>query len=158
MRREIEREEEVYLQSEDDIEKLATAIEACQSDLPDEVGPGFKSIPAGCQLLLGLEAPSSISSVQDLRAEAAMLVRSHELRMPIGVKFRPVRTARAPPLDRFGNSLMHFSDGGFKTLDKILSTRHIRTTEEARDLLLLQLWDALFHGFPKDLRNQVCFR
>ena len=146
MRREIEREEEVYLQSEDDIERLATAVEACQSELPDEVGPGFKSIPAGCQLLLGLEAPSSNSSVQDLRAEAAMLVRSHELRMPIGVKFRPVRTARAPPLDSFGKWLMNVWEGNFKTLDKILSVRHIRTVEETRDLLLLQLWDALFPG------------
>ncbi len=146
MRREIEREEEVYLQSEDDIERLATAVEACQSELPDEVGPGFKPIPAGCQLLLGLEAPSSNSSVQDLRAEAAMLVRSHELRMPIGVKFRPVRTARAPPLDSFGKWLMNVWEGNFKTLDKILSVRHIRTVEETRDLLLLQLWDALFPG------------
>ena len=50
VRQELQRQEDVYLKNEDEIEKLARAVEACTSNLPEEVGPGFdKTIPKGCQ-------------------------------------------------------------------------------------------------------------
>ena len=41
VRQELQRQEDVYLKDEDQIEKLARAVEACTNNLPDEVGPGF---------------------------------------------------------------------------------------------------------------------
>ena len=37
VRQELQRQEDVYLKNEDEIEKLARAVEACTTDLSDEV-------------------------------------------------------------------------------------------------------------------------
>ena len=144
VRCEIEREEDVYLNGEDDIEKLASAVEACQSDkFGDEVGPGFKPIPEGSRLILGVDEKSPDSTVQERRAESASLVRSMRVGTAVSVKMRPMGTSREPPLDRFGKDLMKKSNkaGPFKRLEKIAGDRSV---QEMRDLLLLALWDALF--------------
>ena len=45
---ELQRQEDVYLKDEDEIERLARAVEACTTDLADEVGADFdETIPKG---------------------------------------------------------------------------------------------------------------
>jgi len=134
VRSEIEREEDVFLNSEADIEKLALAVEACRSEVfGDEVGPGFEPIPPGCRLQLGEQSEGT--SVQDLRKETASLVRSMQVDKAVSVKFRPMGTSRQPPMDNFSKKLMKY---GFKEVAEGLSV------QEMRDLLLIALWDALF--------------
>ena len=140
VRQELQRQEDVYLKDECDIEKLARAVEACTSNLPDEVGPGFdKTIPKGCRLLL-FDASLEGETIQRRRKAAAELVRSHDLAKPISVKFRPDGTCRTPPLDGLAKSLVTGTDAFVKSLKK--KGKYQVTT--MRDELLLRLWDALF--------------
>ncbi len=145
VRCEIERVEDVFLNGEEDIEKLARAVEACTSEIfGDEVGPGFSPIPAGSRLQLVDESASDIS-VQGRRAQAATLVRSLQVGTPVSVKLRPMGTARAPPLHPFGKALMKTTPTKagrvFRKLEKVAQDK---TLQEVRDLLLVTLWDALF--------------
>ena len=105
MRQELQRQEDVYLKNEDEIEKLARAVEACTSNLPDEVGPGFdKTIPKGCRLLL-FDADLQDENTQRRRKAAAEIIRSHDISKPITVIFRPQKKCRDPPLDSLAKAM-----------------------------------------------------
>ena len=140
VRRELQRQEDVYLKDECDIEKLARAVEACTTDLPDEVGPGFdKTIPKGCRLLL-FDADLQDENTQRRRKAAAEIVRSHDISKPITVIFRPLKTCREPPLDPLAKSLVTGTDAFVKSL----KTKGKFQVATMLDELLLRLWDALF--------------
>ena len=107
VRQELQRQEDVYLKDECDIEKLARAVEACTTDLPDEVGPGFdETIPKGCCLLLSFDASLQDETIQRRRKAAAEIVRSHDISKPITVIFRPQKTCREPPLDSLAKAVV----------------------------------------------------
>ena len=134
---EVERLEKVFLNSEDDIEQLARAVEASTSTACGcEVGPGFKAIPPGAQLQISEDWTVPGSTVRKMRTATAAFVRS----LPVGeatmVKFRPLRSPRASPLDLVGRELMAASSLREAFPDK--------TTEEILANLLVLLWDALF--------------
>ena len=140
VRRELRRQEDVYLKDECDIEKLARAVEACTTDLPDEVGPGFdKTIPKGCRLLL-FDADLQDESTQRRHKAAAEIVRSHDISKPITVIFRPQNTCREPPLDPLAKAVV----GGKASFEQHLKRKGKFQVATMRDELLLRLWDALF--------------
>jgi len=143
VRQEMERVEDVYLNSEDDIERLALAVEASRSEaFGDEVGPGFQAIPEGSRLQLEKRDPSLTTS--RWRFEAAASVRGMEPGTALSVKLRPMGTCRAPPLDRFAKQeLMKSSQKGGPPR-KFEAVVNGRSAQEIRDLLLIALWDALF--------------
>ena len=154
VRVEIEREEDVFLNSEDDIEKLAAAVEACQSEYyGDEVGLGFKSVPEGSRLQLGMYEKGA--SVQNVRLQTAALVRSVQVGNAISVKMRPMGTIRRPPLDAFGNKLMERvarrKESPFLSLERIADGR---SASAMRDFILVALWDALFLTACEHWTNQ----
>jgi len=137
---ELQRQEDVFLKDDDEIEKLARAVEACTTDCADEVGAGFdKTIPKGCRLLL-FDADLQDENTQRRRKAAAEIVRSHDISKPITVIFRPLKTCREPPLDSLSKLLLkgtsYFEDG--------LKRKGKFQVATMRDELLLRLWDALF--------------
>jgi len=144
VRNEIERVEDVYLNSEDDIEKLAQAVERCASGaFGDEVGPGFKPVPQGSRLQFEEKDPSS--TISAWRNETAALVRGVQVGTAVSVKFRPMGTCREPPLDHFAKKELMKSPkkiGGPPRRFKFVAKE--RSVQEMRDLLLIALWDALF--------------
>ena len=104
---EVERLEEVFMNSEDDIEQLAGAVEASTSTACGcEVGPGFKAIPPGAQLQINEDTTVPGGTVRKTRTATAAFVRSLPVGEPIMVKFRPLRSPRASPLDLVGRELM----------------------------------------------------
>ena len=140
MRQELQRQEDVYLKNEDEIEKLARAVEACTSNLPDEVSTGFdKTIPKGCRLLL-FDASLEGETVQRRRKAAAEIIRSHDISKPITVIFRPQSTCRQPPLDPLAKAVV----GGKASFEQHLKRKGKFQVATMRDELLLRLWDALF--------------
>lgn len=141
VRAEIERVEDVYLNSEEDIEKLARAVEASRSHkFGNEVGPGFKPIPEGSRLAL---RDDDVSVGPESRALVASHVRALEVGRALNVKLRPMGSVREPPLDPFGKELMQKNKAdAFVTAREIAAGKH--TVQEMRDLLLVALWDALF--------------
>ena len=68
---ELEGERGIILTVEEDIEKLARAVEACQSDVSDEVGPG-SLVPAGCRVCFELPAHIFAQGVDKVRQEIAL--------------------------------------------------------------------------------------
>jgi len=143
VRAEIERVEDVYLNSEEDIERLACAVEACLSEkFGNEVGPGFEAIPEGSRLASGAEDDGVPSGS---RATVAETVRGMEVGRAICVKLRPMASIREPPLDPFGVRLMRKNRDtkAFTAARKIAAEQKLKAPE-MRDLLLVALWDALF--------------
>ena len=141
VRAEIERTEDVYLNSEADLERLACAVEASQSaTFGNEVGPGFPPIPEGSRLVSKSE---DVTVHPDSRAAVARMVRGVEVGRAICVKLRPMASIRAPPLDPFGKELMT-KKRKTHTLPMAREIAAGRSASEVRDLLLVTLWDALF--------------
>ena len=141
VRQELQRQEDVYLKDEHQIEKLARAVEACTSNLPEEVGPGFdKTIPKGCLLHLSFDASLQGETIQRRRKAVADIVRSHDISKPITVIFRPLKTCREPPLDPLAKSLV----SGTENFEQHLRRKGKLQVPTMRDELLLRLWDALF--------------
>ena len=140
VRQELQRQEDVYLKDECDIEKLARAVEACTTDFANEVGPGFdETIPKGCRLLL-FDASLEGETIQRRRKAAAEIVRSHDIPNPITVIFRPQSTCWEPPLDPLAKAVV----GGRTSLEQHLERKGKLQVATMRDELLLRLWDALF--------------
>ena len=75
MRRELQRQEDVFLKNEDEIERLARAVEACTTDEAKEVGAGFETIPQGCLLHLSFDASLQGETIQRRRKAVAEIVR-----------------------------------------------------------------------------------
>jgi len=140
VRQELQRQEDVYLKNEDEIERLARAVEACTTDEAKEVGAGFETIPQGCLLHLSFDASLQGETIQRRRKAAAEIVRSHDISKPITVIFRPLKTCREPPLDGLAKSLVTGTDAFVKSLKK----KGKYQVATMRDELLLRLWDALF--------------
>jgi len=147
VRNEVERVEDVFLQGEEDIQKLAQAVAGCKNSThADEVGPGFSAIPAGARLQLEQETRSADTEV--LRAETAELVRALPTGAAVSVKFRPMQSAREMPLDKFGHKLMsRDKEGAFITLEQLMHDLSIDLAG-IRDLLLVTLFDAVFFTYP----------
>jgi len=135
IRREIEGETTIYLTSEDEVEKIARAIETCKSKLfYDEVDQGSR-LPKGSRLMVEAQEPTLMKS----RQKVAEIIRSLEVGQCLKVKLRPLGTCRQPPLETFTRDLMKTP---YKTIRDLLTTHD--AIEEVRDKLLLVLWDALF--------------
>ena len=153
VRLEVERVEDVYMNGEEDIEKLARAVECCTSmEFGNEVGEGFPPIPAGSRLMLGGEDESKKLPIEARRKASVDLVRGATVGTPIAVKLRPMDTCRQPPLDHFGKELMKSHEKGgpprrFATVAKG------KTAQEIRDLLLIALWDAFSGCAPHAARH-----
>jgi len=147
VRNEVERVEDVFLQGEEDIQKLAQAVAGCKNSThADEVGPGFPGIPAGARLQLEQETRSA--DTEALRAETAQLVRALPTGSAVSVKFRPMQSAREMPLDKFGHKLMtRNAEGAFITLEQLMHDLSIDLAG-IRDLLLVTLFDAVFFTYP----------
>jgi len=135
VKEEIERVEDVYLNSEQDVEDLARAVENCTSKFADEVGPGFRAVPVGSRLEVDIVAKTK--EVAESRRIVASLVRGAQVGSPVRVRLRPMHTAREPPLDKTGKNLMRAS-----CFERFAES--FAGALETRDALLIQLWDALF--------------
>jgi len=134
IRQEIEAETTIYLTSEDEVEKIARAIETCKSKrFHDELDQGSR-LPKGSRLMIEAEESTLMKS----RAKVAEIIRSLEVGQSLKVKLRPLGTCRQPPLETFARDLMKVP---YKTVREFTQERSI---EELRDKLLLVLWDALF--------------
>ena len=137
---EVEREEEVFMNSEEDIEKLACAVEASTSTACGfEVGPGFKAIPPGAQIQISDDA-LIYSTVEEIRTATAAVVRALPVGAPLSVKFRPMCSPRTPPLDLLGRELMWATTPWEAFPEK--------TAQEVLDNMLVVLWDGLFCWLP----------
>ena len=136
IKNEVERVENVFMNSEDDIEKLALAVEASSSTMFGcEVGPGFKAIPPGSQVQICDDMLTPGSTVQEIRSATAAVVRAMPVGEALSVKFRPMGTRRAPLLDIHGRELM-CATIPFEALPG-------KTVQEVLDIMLVLLWDGL---------------
>ena len=140
VRQELQRQEDVYLKNEDEIERLARAVEACTTDEAKEVGAGFETIPQGCLLHLSFDASLQGETIQRRRKAVAEIVRSLDISKPITVIFRPQSTCREPPLDPLAKAVV----GGKASFEQHLKRKGKFQVASMRDELLLRLWDALF--------------
>jgi hypothetical protein len=141
VRQEIEAETDVFFASEEEIERLAQAVEACESGFADEVGAAdektlkdAQKIPKGARLMV----ETASICVAAGRREVASLVRSLDPGQSVRVKMRPLNTCREPPRDAFAKVLMKTPHPTVQQLAKQ------RGYEDVRDRLLLSCWDALF--------------
>ena len=142
MRREIEREEEVFLTSEKDIEDLALAVERCDSTrYGDEVGPGSDKVPCGARVQIMTRDREA--SVEDMRAQTVEWLRAVHVNEAVSVKMRPMGTCREPPLSPWTKkTLMKRRKADvYKTYQFVSKGK---TVQEMRDLLFVALWEALF--------------
>ena len=134
VRQEIEAVTCVYLATSSEIENLAVAVERCESESADEVGPynpevpeERQKIPVGARLIIKVEMTLPL---KERRLKAAELVRSFDEGQAVHVKMRPLNTRRRPPLDTFARELMNQPD---KNVEEFFGDN----VEEARDRLLL---------------------
>ena len=143
VRNEIERVEDVYLNSEADIERLALAVEGCVSEhFGDEVGSGFKPIPKGSRLQF--DEPDAATPIATWRSETAALVRGLHVGTAVNVKLRPMGTCRQPPLDGFAKKELMKSSRKGGPPRRFETVAQGRSVQKMRDLLLIALSDALF--------------
>jgi len=148
VRCEVERIEDVYLNSERDVEELARAVEKCTSArYGDEVGDGFKAVPEGSRLIVDIDHDDR--EAHEVRLEVAALVRMVEPGSAVAARLRPMGTMRQSPLDKPGMHLMQRKQCG-KTVwyrapfIRFESYVEERAAPDIRDALLVQLWAALF--------------
>ena len=134
VRQEIEAVTCVYLATSTEIEDLAVAVERCETESADEVGPydpevpkERQKIPLGARLIIKVDMTLPL---KERRLKAAELVRSFDEGQAVHVKMRPLNTRRRPPLDTFARDLMHAPD---KNVEEFFGDN----VEEARDRLLL---------------------
>ena len=134
VRQELEAETCVYLATSDEIEALASAVEGCKTECPDEVGPyasnvteDRQKIHVGARLIIGVDKKLPLA---EQRIKAAELVRSFVEGQAVYVKMRPLNTWRRPPLDTFARELMNEPH---KSVQDLFG----ENMEEARDRLLL---------------------
>ena len=142
VRREIEREEEVFLTSEKDIEDLALAVERCDSTrYGDKVGLGSEKVPCGARVQIVTR--DSEASVEDMRAQTVEWLRAVHINEAVSVKMRPMGTCREPPLSPWTKkTLMKRRKADvYKTYQFVSKGK---TVQEMRDLLFVALWEALF--------------
>ena len=134
VRQEIEAVTCVYLVTSSEIEDLAVAVERCETESADEVGPydpevpkERQKIPIGARLMIKVDMTLPL---KERRLKAAELVRSFDEGQAVHVKMRPLNTGRRPPLDTFARDLMHAPE-------KIVQDFVNGDVAEARDRLLL---------------------
>ena len=142
VRREIEREEIVFLTSEKEIEDLAPAVERCESTrYGDEVGPGSEKVPCGARVQIC--SHDCDASVEYIRAETLEWLRALHVIKAISVKMRPMGTCPEPPLSPWTKkTLMKRQRAGeFKPYHLVIQHG---TVQEMRDLLFVALWEGLF--------------
>ena len=89
---ELEGERGVILNDEEDIEKLACAVEACASDFADEVGPGSLLVPQGARVCFELPAYIMALRVDEARQAVCTMIRDLAPGATVRVKTRPRRT------------------------------------------------------------------
>ena len=142
VRREIEREEDVYFTSEKEIEDLALAVERSESTrYGDEVGTGSDKVPCGARVQIC--SHDRDASVEYIRAETVEWLRALRVNEAVSVKMRPMGTCREPPLSPWTKkTLMKRQKGGeYKPYHLVIQHR---TVQEIRDLLFVALWEGLF--------------
>ncbi len=134
VRQEIEAVTCVYFVTSSEIEDLAVAVERCETESADEVGPydpevpkERQKIPIGARLMIKVDMTLPL---KERRLKAAELVRSFDEGQAVHVKMRPLNTGRRPPLDTFARDLMHAPD---QNVEEFFGDN----VEEARDRLLL---------------------
>ena len=91
---------EVFFRDAAEVEAVAVAIEACDSnDFADEVGKGSK-IPRGSRVKTDIgRRKKDVSRRRELVAASVRALMEND---SVCVKMRPGGTCRAPPLDDFG--------------------------------------------------------
>ena len=124
----------IFLNTPDEIEHLAEAIEQCQSrKFADEVGRIADSkLREGMRLV----TPFSDGEPTSSRGQVAAWVRGIKIGHHVMVKTRPFHTSREPPADKYSKNLM--KSQSFETFV------HDKSIEDVRDRFLLCLFDALF--------------
>ena len=137
-RQEIEAETDVILATDADIEMLAAAVEACDSQpFPDQVcrdvSVGAATIPEGARLRIEVDASRSLA---ERRRQVVDVVRSLNEGDALRVKRRPFGTSRQPPMDAFARELVS------RPYDKLACICADSSPEKTRDRLLLALWAA----------------
>ena len=102
---ELEGSRDFILNSEDEIERLAQAIESCTSELPDQVGKG-STLPEGARVCFDLPASTSELPQNPSREEICAMIRVLPEGAVVRAKTRALRTSEAPSVDEFSKAIL----------------------------------------------------